>query len=229
MDPLDQPGRLLPPKTESELLGRAWRLAGRPLSLLADALRVPVPPDLRRHKGWIGELLELALGSWAGSRAEPDFPELGIELKTVPVGADARPTQSTYVCTANLDGSLAGSWAESRVCEKLACVLWVPIVGDKATPPGDRIVGAPLLWRPEGTELEQLRTDWNEIAELIRGGHLDRLDARVGEALHLRPKAASSRDTTRFLDREGQWVQTGPRGFYLRRTFTEALLARAFG
>lgn len=229
MDPLNEPGRLLPPATEAELLGRAWRLAGRPLRTVADALRAPVPPDLRRNKGWVGELLELALGAWAGSRAEPDFPELGIELKSVPVGADARPLQSTYVCTANLDGSLAATWDASRVCEKLACVLWIPIVGEPGSRPGDRVVGAPVLWRPAGAELAQLRRDWTEIAELIRGGELDRLDARVGEALHLRPKAASSRDTTRILDREGQWVQTGPRGFYLRRSFTEGLLARAFG
>ena len=44
----------LPPASESELLSRAQSLAGATFGELADCAGIPVPPDLRRDKGWVG-------------------------------------------------------------------------------------------------------------------------------------------------------------------------------
>ena len=74
-----------PPQTEQELVDRAGQLAGLSLRELALSLGLPVPADLRRAKGFVGGMLERALGATAGSRALPDFPGLHIELKTLPV------------------------------------------------------------------------------------------------------------------------------------------------
>jgi len=214
------------PATEQELLSRARKLAGRSLGWLADDLGWQVPVDLRRNKGWVGRLLEEALGCTAGSLPEPDFPHLGIELKTIPVDGRGVPRETTHVCTAPLDGTLAATWEDSWVRRKLACVLWVPVVGDGSVPVGDRRIGAAVLWRPDGEETARLRQDWEEITELISLGEHGLLDGRVGEALHLRPKAASGRSMTWALDPGGRWVPANPRGFYLRKAFTRRLLAR---
>ena len=93
-----------PPETEDALLARATSLSGRTLSEVAKPYGWRVPKDFRRHKGWAGQLIELALGASAGSKAEPDFPHLGIELKTIPVSEVGQPYESTFVCTAPLDG-----------------------------------------------------------------------------------------------------------------------------
>ena len=214
------------PESADVLLERAHALAGRPLSWVAAQVGAQVPNDLRRHKGWIGELLEQVLGASAGSRAEPDFPHLGIEMKSIPVDRGGRPRESTYVCTAPLDGSLAGTWQESWARRKLQCVLWVPIVGEAGLAVADRIVGAALLWSPSPEEAEQLQKDWDELAELIQTGELSRLDAHRGNALQLRPKAANSSSLTWMLDEDANWTQVNPRGFYLRRSFTTELLGR---
>jgi len=76
-----------PPENEAELLQRAQRLAGQTFAALAAQLNLPIPPNLKRDKGWVGMLLELHLGASAGSKAEQDFAHLGIELKTIPVDA----------------------------------------------------------------------------------------------------------------------------------------------
>ena len=88
-----------PPRDEAELLARAEQLAGRTLGQLAGDLGAEVPPDLRHAKGWVGQLIERALGATAGSRAEPDFQHLGVELKTLPVDRRGRPLETTFVCT----------------------------------------------------------------------------------------------------------------------------------
>lgn len=222
-------GRPGPPGSLEELEERARALGGRTVAWLAERCGLPTPPDLRRHKGWLGQLLEIALGADGGSEDGPDFRKLGVELKTIPVDESARPRESTWVCVAALDGSIATSWPESRVARKLNCVLWVPVLSRDGEALGDRRLAAPLLWRPNEQELATLRSDWEELTGLIRAGALDRLSARTGEALHLRPKAASSRDLVPVLDRQGNWTETNPRGFYLRRSFTGALLLRHLG
>ncbi|TVQ91579.1 MAG: DNA mismatch repair endonuclease MutH [Deltaproteobacteria bacterium] len=213
-----------PPQTVQELLARAEALAGRTLGWLASQEGLDVPPDLRRHKGWIGTLLEAHLGATAGSRAEQDFPHLGVELKTLPVDREGKPTESTYVCIAPLDGSMARTWDACWVRQKLSRVLWIPIVTAPALQ--DRRIGAPVLWRPSPEEEAQLRADWESIAEAIHLGETWQLEARRGRALQLRPKAASSKELTWMLDEEGEWAQVNPRGFYLRTSFTRAMLRR---
>ncbi|MCO4771305.1 MAG: DNA mismatch repair endonuclease MutH [Deltaproteobacteria bacterium] len=216
-----------PPVDDAELLVRAQRIAGRSVVQVAERFGLPVPPNLRANKGWLGQLVEYALGASAASRAEPDFPHLGIELKTVPVDSMARPRESTYVCVAPLDGGLASTWEESWCRRKLDRVLFLPVVGDG--PLATRVLGAALLWAPSEEERGRLQADWEEITERVVRGDLEGLDARVGEILQLRPKGATARDTTWTLDADAQWVQTMPRGFYLRRAFTAGLLQRAFG
>ena len=71
------------PQTLEQLLSQAQSIAGLTFGELADELHIPVPPDLKRDKGWVGMLLERALGATAGSKAEQDFSHLGVELKTI--------------------------------------------------------------------------------------------------------------------------------------------------
>ncbi|MMZ71354.1 DNA mismatch repair protein MutH [compost metagenome] len=46
--------------------------------------------------------------------------------------------------------------------------------------------------------------------------------------MQLRPKAANSKALTRAIGRNGQPIQTLPRGFYLKIDFTHQLLRRHF-
>ncbi|MES2642255.1 MAG: DNA mismatch repair endonuclease MutH [Myxococcota bacterium] len=213
-----------PPTSLFELEARAASLAGVPLARLAADLDVPVPADLRRAKGWVGQLVEAALGADAGSRPEPDFAALGVELKTIPVGRDRAPRESTFVCTAPIEGAFEASWETSRVRRKLAHVLWVPIAGDRGEPPGARTIGTPRLWVPSVIEDTALAHDWLQLSELIAGGELHRIHGRLGAVLQLRPKGANAADYAWMVDEEGDWVRSVPFGFYLRARFTRAVL-----
>lgn len=221
------PARGPPPANESELFARADALAGRTLGELAQSWAFPPPGPALRAKGWAGALLEHVLGADAGVQARPDFTRLDIELKTLPVGDDGRPLESTYVCTVPLRPEPGLSWESSLPGRKLAHVLFIPIVGERGTPLPDRQVGCPVRWRPAPDEERALRADFAEIMELVVAGELERLDARLGTALQVRPKAADGRALTGATGPGGEPVAALPRGFYLRATFTAALLRRA--
>lgn len=217
-----------PPTTEAELFARAERLAGETLGAIANRLGVAAPTTLTRHKGWVGNLLERALGATAGSRAQPDFEALGVELKTLPVDAVGRPLESTFVCTIPLAQIGEVEWDASRVRRKLARVLWIPVEGTRSVEVPRRRVGAPLLWSPSVEELAALRFDWEELAGLIGRGGVDTITGHLGRCLQIRPKARDSRARRAGMDADGALMATLPRGFYLRATFTEAIVRRAF-
>ncbi len=217
-----------PPKTEAELLERAHRLAGRKLATLAQAIGEPVPQDFRRNKGWVGRLLETALGATASSRPMPDFEELAIELKTLPVTSKGEPKETTYVCSVRLPELQYTSWEKSLLKKKLQRVLWVPIEADPTIPIPGRRVGTPLLWSPSPEEERRLRNDWEDFAQLIGDGYVNVLTGERGQYLQVRPKAAHSRVRRWGHDHEGAPMLAHPRGFYLRRNFTLSLLQKHF-
>jgi len=217
-----------PPATEAALLQQAQRLAGYSLGELAALAGLPIPPDLKRDKGWTGVLLELWLGASAGSKPEQDFAALGVELKTIPIDSLGRPLETTFVCVAPLTGNTGITWESSHVRHKLKRVLWIPVEGDRVIPLAARRVGAPLIWSPDEEEDRQLRLDWEELMDMIVLGQVERITARHGEVLQLRPKAANSKALTEAIGARGEPILTLPRGFYLKKNFTGALLARHF-
>ena len=216
------------PENEIVLLKRAQQLAGFTLGELGENANLRIPQDLRRDKGWVGMLLERYLGASAGSKPEQDFAEIGVELKTIPVDAQGRPLETTFVCVAPLTGNSGLVWQTSHVRHKLARVLWVPVEGDRAIPLAERRVGAPLLWSASEEEEALLQHDWEELMDMIVLGQVERITARHGQVLQIRPKAANSKALTQGTGADGQPIMTLPRGFYLKKTFTGPLLARHF-
>jgi len=213
------------PTSEAELLRRARALAGLRLGELAAQQGIASPADLRRAKGWAGQLVERALGATAGSRARPDFEAIGVELKTLPVDGRGKPCESTFVCTIPLSRMAELEWKGSPVWRKLRRVLWVPIQGERRIAPAERRIGEPLLWSPSLEQEGDLESDWQELAGIIGRGDVETLTARVGRWLQVRPKAASSRSRRRGLDRDGEMTDVIPRGFYLRASFTARIVA----
>ncbi|WP_118803331.1 DNA mismatch repair endonuclease MutH [Haemophilus haemolyticus] len=212
------------PQTLEQLLSQAQSIAGLTFGELADELHIPVPPDLKRDKGWVGMLLECALGATAGSKAEQDFSHLGVELKTLPINAEGYPLETTFVSLAPLVQNSGVKWENSHVRHKLSCVLWMPIEGSRHIPLRERHIGAPILWKPTAEQERQLKQDWEELMDLIVLGKLDQITARIGEVMQLRPKGANSRAVTKGIGKNGEIIDTLPLGFYLRKEFTAQIL-----
>lgn len=216
------------PKNETELLHRAKSIAGLTLGELAQELGVSVPPDLKRDKGWVGQLIEIALGAKAGSKPEQDFAHLGIELKTIPINANGFPLETTFVSLAPLIQNSGVNWESSHVKHKLSHVLWIPVQGERQIPLAERFIGAPILWQPNAEQENRLRRDWEELMDYIVLGKLHQINATYGEVLQLRPKGANNRARAKGINAKGEIIDTLPLGFYLRKTFTAEILQNFF-
>lgn len=213
-----------PPRDETELLARATAIAGCTLADIAYRHAQPVPADLSSNKGWVGQLLEQHLGADAASLSEPDFRELGIELKSLPFHRDGRARESTFVCNVPMQHSVGIDWHDSCVYRKLQRVLWIPIEAGAGLALEQRRVGMPLLWSPDAEQEDTLRRDWEEHMEHICLGQWDRLVATLGTWLQVRPKAQNARTLCPATGADGATDWALPRGFYLRASFTTTLL-----
>ena len=200
--------RPLPPASTAELVERCIGIAGRTVGEVAALYRVSVPPDLKYARGFIGRLLEQALGADHRARNAPDFPALRVELKSIPIDPRGRPRQPTRVCQVpTLRRGHAEYWEQSLLRSKLACILWIPVQSERHQPITHHRIGGPLLRRLPAHEETVLRADWEECMALLGTGQAEQLGADVGQYLQVR---AASR--------------AGARNFYLRTRYTERIL-----
>lgn len=207
---------------------RVAQIAGLTLFELASILAIKVPADLSRHKGWTGQLIEKYLGASAGSRPEHDFPHLKIELKTLPISHQHTPLETTYVCYTQLMGNQGITWESCNVRHKLNHVLWIPVQGERDIALADRVIGNGFLWRPSVQQSCLLKQDWEELMDMISLGQVERINARIGQVMQIRPKAANGNQLTQAIGDDGKLIETRPRGFYLRKNFTLDILRNAF-
>jgi len=214
-----------PPQSITELLERAHKIQGLSLQQLAEEKGESTPKTLLRHKGWIGQLLEWHLGANAGSASEPDFINLGIELKTLPVNKNLLPKESTFICSAPHGlNALHQNWETCTVRRKMQRMLWVPVEACPFIPIAERKVLLPILWTMNGPNEAILKQDWEELTEMLHLGQHESLSAALGTYLQIRPKAAHSRILTAMINEKGDISATVPKGFYLRCQFTKKIL-----
>ncbi len=216
------------PSSVQELLDNCRQLAGLSLADLAKQTRSSLPVSPVHAKGWVGQQAEKILGASAGSKAEPDFPNLGIELKTLPLNANGLPQESTYVCHIQLMGLNQQTWQQAWVNKKLQQVLWLPYEASKNIEYGKRKIGHAILWQPSPSQAQQLQQDWEEIMEKLCMGEQQQLSAHHGQFLQVRPKAANAKALTKAYDEQGELCQTLPLGFYLRPDFTREILENSY-
>lgn len=210
--------------SEAQLLARCQAIEGLTFAQLAARCAIILPEKPLQRKGWLGLAMEKALGATAGNRSLPDFIELGIELKTLPINALGKPAESTFMTSIPLLSLHQQTWKTSQCYQKLKRVLWVPVEDDVHIPYPYRRIGRALLWSPSLEDETILEQDWLELSRMICTGYLADIHAGMGDYLQVRPKAASGKSLCYGYDEQGQKILTLPRGFYLRSQFTARIL-----
>lgn len=205
---------------------RAAALDGFTVACLARALGVLLPAHSRNAKGCVGKLVEHALGADPRAYTQPDFPALGIELKTIPVNAAGVPVESTFCCSVAMAQADTACWESSTLRQRLAHVLFVPVLAPKGVPLAARAFGQARLWQPAPAQQRLLRQDWEDLMGKIGAGQSGHLAANEGAVLQVRPKAAHA--GVRTLGHGPSGLEAvHPLAFYLRATFTAAILRGA--
>ena len=210
--------------TKDLVFAKALEMEGLTFSQLGNRLGLPVPTLALQPKGWLGQAVEKFLGATAGSLPIPDFPNLNLEIKTIPLTATGRVQESTYITVLPLRAPFELEWRSSSCYQKLQQVLWIPIEGDTSIPYAQRRIGRAILWQMPEVQEQILKADWELIMDMVIHGKVEEISGSIGTYLHIRPKAANASILTKSLDAYGDDIKTLPRGFYLRSCFTQQII-----
>ena len=218
---------IAPPQTLQALQILLDKIEGRTLQELAGTFNLSLPKNQLNAKGWVGQLIERHLGADAYNQACPDFTHLGIELKTLPLNDKLEPKESTFLCSApNHLSALLETWESSHLYQKLKQIVWVPIEGNHPVF-YKRHIGKPFFWTMQGEEEQILRQDWLDLTDLLYLGKIEELTAHQGVYLQVRPKAAHGKILQARYNSSDEMCLQGPKGFYLRASFTKQLLNKS--
>lgn len=178
----------------------------------------------KKNKGYLGNIIENFFGLKNNNKPIKDFDSLGIELKTIPINNRGIPLESTFICSVPLIKNSGLIWNTSYVRYKINRILWVPIEKNKSTNIREYRVKYPFLWSPNYEEEKKIKTDWNEIMDMIVLGKINKINSKYGEVLFVKTKTNSKKNYTQAIGENGQPIFTIPKGFYLRKKFTYLLI-----
>ncbi len=212
-------------KTEKALLERAKSLKGITIKdLLKDN-------GFDKGKGAIGNIIEReGFGIANNNDATPDFKELGIELKVLPLKVISKGgltvKERTKVCSINYKGLITEKWITSHAKNKLQKILFVFYHYDKTDPVNSKILDH-TLFQLENSSEPLIKEDWERTKGLVNEGKAHLLSESQNVIL------AASRSGAGKLP-ESQWpeqpnktlsAKARQRAFSLKPSFTKTLWA----
>lgn len=213
----------------NEILKKAKSLRGYTLKQLTSYLEINHPESLLHAKGLTGQIIEFLLGATAQSKPLPDFPELNLEIKSIPIDINENPLETTYICQVPLlhkNTKNIYDFKQSVLYKKIFKILWLPIITNKNQDSTQRTIGSAFIWGPNSSELSLIEQDWLELTEMVQTGDIEKVSSHFGQVLQIRPKAANSSCVTNGIGESGENIKTLPRGFYLRTNFTKQILKK---
>lgn len=215
------------PQNLLELKERLVKIKGAKISDLVELLEIEKPKNSVHAKGFVGQIIEYILGAHAKNQALPDFTNLDLELKTMPVDENLNPLESTFLCHANLK-NVETNFYKSTLYKKIRFILFVFIKTSKNTNVLDREIVGFYFYKASDEDLKIFKADFDELNDLIVQGFANNINARIGTYIQMRPKCATGNDLTEYYDENCEIKYTRPRGFYLRRSFNKLLCQKVF-
>ncbi|GAA4359633.1 hypothetical protein GCM10023151_10680 [Kangiella marina] len=104
----------------------------------------------------------------------------------------------------------------------------MPNVASRELPIEQRQIATPFLWQPTFEQEQTLKKDFEDVLDQVSMGNVEQVDARLGEILQVRPKAANSKALTDAIGTDGSTIKTLRKSFYLRPQFAKQCLQQQF-
>lgn len=210
-----------PLEFERDVLQHFERFVGRRLGGVASELGMPHS----RAKAWTAGVVRRALGVRDPASRIREFAQQGIEIKVVPVNAEARPHEATSFPSMRYREIVQEEWEDSDLLARLNRILFVPLLRPlKAVPQADSNIQRPFFWSPSPEELDGIRLEWEMYRNEIAGEKAARLTpASRTRYIHVRPKARNHADTD-LAPGVGPVIK---KCFWLNRPFVQTLILSA--
>lgn len=187
--------------------------------------------DIHREKmkkGAAGLIVENLLGVKNNNRDEADLPEIGCEIKVLPIKKNKdgsfKAKEPTAIQMINYFEVARESWETAKIRKKISLTFWIVYLaqenGQKLAQ-DDYIILDYFLDQPNAMLNSVFQKDWEEIRDYIVKGFADRLSCSMGTYIEPKTKGANNRDLTEAPDGSGGVIKARRRAFYFKKNYTE--------
>lgn len=178
-------------------------------------------------KGASGLVIENLLGIPNNSRDEPDLPEIGCEVKALPLQKNKNGTikakEPTAIQTINYFEVARECWETAKVRKKINLTFWVVYLAQnngKRLNQEDYIIIDCFLDHPNNIQNLVFKNDWESIKSFIVEGRADHLSCSMGEFIEPKTKGKNKNDVTEAPDGKGGSMYARRRAFYYKKKYT---------
>lgn len=181
----------------------------------------------RMKKGASGLIVENLLGIENNNRDEADLPQIGCEIKILPLqknrDGSIKAKEPTAIQMINYCEVARETWETAKIRSKINLTFWVVYlakVDGKPKRQDDYVIVDYFLDHPSDLQNEVFKTDWEEIQSYIKRGDADKLSCSMGVYLEPKTKGANNQDKTDAPDGKGGLTRARRRAFYYKKNYT---------
>lgn len=182
------------PSDRESILSYAARLRGRTLRQLCD---IDAGAMNGANKGRLGQALEMYYFKYEpNSDQEPDFPEVGLELKTNPIkrlkNEDISAKERLVITMIDYCALVNEEWETSTVRKKLDDILLVSYLHDPEADILDYEFKYAAVQAVTDEDMAVIRADWETILAKVRAGRAHELSGSDTNYLEACTKGANA-------------------------------------
>lgn len=181
----------------------------------------------RMKKGASGLIVENLLGIENNNRDEADLPQIGCEIKILPLqknkDGSIKAKEPTAIQMINYCEVAKETWETAKLRSKINLTFWVVYlakVDGKPKQQDDYVIVDYFRDHPSDVQNGVFKTDWEEIQVYIKRGDADRLSCSMGVYLEPKTKGANNQDKTDAPDGKGGITRVRRRAFYYKKNYT---------
>lgn len=181
----------------------------------------------KMKKGASGLIIENLLGIENNNRDEADIPQIGCEIKILPLqinkNGSIKAKEPTAIQMINYCEVAKETWETAKIRSKINLTFWVVYlakVNGISKQQDDYVIVDYFLDHPTDIQNAVFKTDWEEIQSYIKRGDADKLSCSMGIFLEPKTKGANNRDKTDAPDGKGGIIRARRRAFYYKKNYT---------
>lgn len=178
-------------------------------------------------KGASGLIVENLLSIANNNRDEPDIPEIGCEIKILPLQQNKDGTikakEPTAIQMINYIEVASEVWENAKLRNKISLTFWVVYLAKelgKKLSQDDYVIIDYYLDHPNNIQNAVFKEDWEEIRDYIVKGWADKLSCSMGTYLEPKTKGKNNKDVTSAPDGKGGIIKARRRAFYYKKNYT---------
>ena len=198
---------------------------GKTISQIKDQLFIN--DKCKMKKGASGLIIENLLGIKNNNRDEADIPQIGCEVKILPLqinkNGEVKAKEPTAIQMINYCEVAKETWETAKLRSKINLTFWVVYLAKengKAKKQDDYVIVDYFLGHPNNIQNAIFKSDWEEIQEYIIRGDADKLSCSMGTYLEPKTKGTNNKDKTDAPDGKGGTIRARRRAFYYKKNFT---------